>query len=95
MPTVVAVTFTFIVQTLAIAMLAFVTDTDVLVDDGTPPQLLTKLGVAAMVRPAGNVSVTFAPVMTKAEGLIKVIVKVAIPPGAMAAGENDLLMLGP
>ena len=95
MPTVAAVTLTLTVHTLALGIPAFVRDNDVLVVDVVPPQLLTTLGVAAMVRPLGKLSVTFALVNGVVVGLISVMVKTAVPPGAIAAGENDLLILGP
>ena len=68
---------------------------DALVVAAVPPQLFTIFGVLAMLTPAGKLSVKAALVNTLAVGLINEMVSADIPLGATAAGENDLLMLGP
>ena len=82
-------------QTLPAGILPAVKLMDELVVAGAPPQLFTMFGVLAMLTPAGKLSVNAALVKMLVVGLISVIVSADIPFGAIAAGENDLLMLGP
>ena len=57
--------------------------------DGVPPQALVKLGIAAMVKPAGNVSVKAAAVALNPLTL-KVSVSFEMLPAGMLEGENAL-----
>ena len=82
-------------QTLPAGILPAVKLMDELVVAGDPPQLFTMFGVLAMLTPAGKLSVNAALVKTLVVGLISDIVSADIPFGAIAAGENDLLILGP
>lgn len=83
------------VQTLPAGILAAVKLIDEPVVAGVPPQLFTMFGVLAILTPEGKLSVNAAFVKTLAVGLIKDMVNADRPLGAIAAGENDLLMLGP
>ena len=56
---------------------------------GVPLQALVKLGTAAIVKPAGSVSVKAAPVVL-APLVLKVMVSFEIVPAAMLEGENAL-----
>lgn len=58
-----------------------------------PPQLLTGAGDAAIVRPAGRVSLTATPVKGKPLGFCKVMVSRLVLPGAIGDAPKDLIRL--
>jgi hypothetical protein len=95
-----AVTFTVIVQTLLadnVPPLSFIPRSPVFnmpfvssVSD--PPQVLVVV-VFASVMPLGKVSVNVMPVTVSVVGLVNLIVITDVPPGAIAFGLNDLLIV--
>jgi hypothetical protein len=62
----------------------------------TVPLHCATLGVLAMVRPLGKVSVNATPVNVTAlpTGFVRVNVKTEVTPAAMEVGEKALLMVG-
>ena len=95
-----AVTFTVMVQTLLadnVPALSFIPGFPVFnmpfvssVSD--PPQVLVVV-VFASVMPLGKVSVNVMPVIVSVVGLVNLIVITDVPPGAIALGPNDLLIV--
>ena len=75
---------------LLVAIVPPVSDTTLLpaAADGVPPQALLKLGTAAIVKPAGNVSVKAAAVALVL--VLKVMVSFEMVPAGMVEGENAL-----
>ena len=76
---------------LLLAIVPPVSDTTLLpaTAEGVPLQVLVKLGIAAIVKPAGNVSVKAAAVALKPLTL-KVSVSFEMLPAGMVEGENAL-----
>ncbi len=93
MPPEEAVTLTVTVQLLFAAIEPPLKDTEEVVLE-TVPLHCDAVGVAATVKPLGNVSVKATPLRVVAFELVIVKVSVDVPPAAMGLGENDLLMLG-
>jgi hypothetical protein len=95
-----AVTFTVIVQTLfadKVPPLSFIPGSPafnmpLLLSVSDPPQVFVVV-VFASVIPVGNVSVNVIPATASVVGFVNLMVSREVPPGAIAFGLNDLLIV--